>query len=143
MRRLGIALRGMHSHLGDDPCMPFENSSTRSRADGMTIETWPTLEATRQSLLASGDQLQIMLQKTRQAYRKCHPNEVLKSQMLVKGIAEGEGLVIRRCTDECINAPTIQVSDEFATLSASRTTTESMRSMSTHISRRSASGSSC
>jgi len=41
-----------------------------------------------------------MLQKNQQAYGKCHPNEVLKCQVFVEGIAEGEGLVIRRSTEE-------------------------------------------
>src|SRR5271154_5240765 len=89
------------------------------------------------TLLASGNRLGTMLQKTRHAYWECHPNEVLKCEVLVNGIAEGEGLVIRCCTDECIDAPTIQISDESATLSASQTTTGSIRPVFTHINRRS------
>src|SRR5271170_4367970 len=95
------------------------------------------------TLLASGNRLRTMLQKTRHAYWECHPNEVLKCEVFVKGIAEGGGLVIRCCTDKCVNAPTIQISDESETLSASQTTTGLMRPVLTHINRRSASGSSC
>src|SRR5271168_5231606 len=91
------------------------------------------------TLLASGNRLRTMLQKTRHAYWERHSNEVLKCEVFVNGIAEGEGLVVRCCTDEGINGPTIQISDESATLSASQTTTGSMRLVFTHINRRSAS----
>jgi hypothetical protein len=46
-------------------------------------------------------------------------NEVLKCEVFMKGIAEGEGLVIRCSADKCINTPTIQISDESVALSAS------------------------
>ena len=63
--------------------------------------------------------------------------------MPVKSSTESESLVMRRCSDERINAPTIQIGDKSATLSVLRTTTESMRPVYAHIKRRPASDSSC
>lgn len=71
-------------------------------------------------LLASGNRLRTTLQETRHAYRECYSNEVLKCEVFIEGIAEGKGLVIRCGTNECINAPTIQISDESAALLASQ-----------------------
>jgi hypothetical protein len=67
-------------------------------------------------LLASDNRFRTIFQ-TRYTYWKCYPNEGLKCQVSVKGGTESAGLMIRRCSDERINAPTIQISDKSATVS--------------------------